>query len=363
MKSKITFQKNAADQEQFSKLREQVSAVISNLPDDRIRWAKFRAVFFPALYFILYSLALAKRESRILYLLFFGCMAVTMVLIFLNLIHEVAHETLFGKKWKNRLLLYIFDLMGANSFIWKKRHILCHHGHQNISGWDSDIEQAGILRVFPSSPRRSIHGKQHRLVFLLYPFYLVNWIFIRDFKDYFNKNQVVRKLVKIPASEYLKLFLFKIIFIGYMVIIPWRLGVPLWFSVVTLFFMLILSGTIALTVLLTPHANSRNEFPLPDVDNKIPSSWLLHQFNTTNDVTMYNWLSRNMLGNFNFHLAHHLFPNVSYVFAPEVTREIENFAIKNAFPYKTYPLSKALQYHYELIKDNAELDDFFEEDM
>ena len=69
------------------------------------------------------------------------------------------------------------------------------------------------------------------------------------------------------------------------------------------------------------------------------------------------------MGNFNFHLVHHLFPKINSVYAPELTLEIEKYAQKNGFNYRSYKLNEALRYHYKLIKDNAYSEDFFEEDM
>ena len=155
--------------------------------------AQFRALFFPALYFLIYAISIGNVTHQGIFLAGYLAMGVVIVLIFINLLHEVAHETLFENKWKNRWLLVVFDLLGANCYIWKNRRIICHHGLQNITGWDSDIVQAGLLRVFPVSPHRPIHQGQHLWMFLVYPLYLINWVFIRDFKDFFNKSQTVRK--------------------------------------------------------------------------------------------------------------------------------------------------------------------------
>lgn len=238
-----------------------------------------------------------------------------------------------------------------------------HHNFPNIAGWDTDIQQAGIIKIYPQEPVKGLQKYQHYYFVFLYPFYLINWIFIRDFKDFFSKNQLIRKAVRIPAIEYFKLFAFKLVYFIYILAIPVLLGLPLLHAVLALFCMLILSGIFALTSLLTPHANVENEFPVPDETQKIQNGWFFHQLSTTNDLTVNNWLSRNLMGNFNFHLAHHLFPNISCVYAPEVTRVIRDYAIEHHLRYRSYPFFTALKYHYLLLKQNAARFDIFEEDM
>ena len=174
---------------------------------------------------------------------------------------------------------------------------------------------------------------------------------------------MIKKVCIIPTIEYFKLFFFKALFIFYMVIVPIMLGLDWYVSIGALFVMFAVGSVFALLSLLTPHINDMNQFPLPNESGKLNVSWFKHQFVTTNDVSLNNWFTRNIMGNFNFHLAHHLFPNINSVYAPEVTSEIRNYAIENGFEYRSYKLFKALNYHYKLIKANAVTDNFFEEDM
>jgi linoleoyl-CoA desaturase len=51
------------------------------------------------------------------------------------------------------------------------------------------------------------------------------------------------------------------------------------------------------------------------------------------------------LGNFNFHVAHHLFPNYSYAYYNEITEEIEEFAKEHNLGYKRFPIFTALGKH------------------
>lgn len=354
MYKKIIFSKNDIDSIHYRQLNKNVKKVISKIPLSRIKFAQFRAVFFPLIYICLYLISINFYEQFLAYNLIFALMGITLVLIFINLVHDAVHDSIFRNKSSNQLLLYFFDLMGGNSYIWKKRHKILHHRYQNISGWDSDIEQAGLFKIYPHDNKMRIHNIQPILVFFFYPLFLLNWLFIRDFKDFFSKKRLVRKTGKIPMIEYFKLFFFKFIFIFYIVIIPIINGVSILSAISSMIFMIVIAGIFALLVLLTPHINITNKFPIPNNEGMLETSWLKHQFETTNDITLNNWASRNILGNFNLHLAHHLFPKVNSCYAPEMTNEVAKYAKQNGLGYKTLTLTDAFKYHYKLIKMNAQ---------
>jgi linoleoyl-CoA desaturase len=132
-----------------------------------------------------------------------------LVFTFLNTIHDAVHGTIFKSRRANQLFIYLFDLMGANSYIWKVRHVRFHHNYPNVEGWDTVIKQSPLARVFPNGPYAKLHRYQHIYLPLLYLLYLANWLLVRDFKDYFIRKRTVRRLVNIPKIEYIKLFLFK----------------------------------------------------------------------------------------------------------------------------------------------------------
>jgi len=351
---KPRFSKKPEDRQHYNELRRLVNSRLEELPRGRLVIARFRAVVLPMVYFLLYFLALNQKESIGLFYLLYFLMGITAVLIFLNVIHESCHGNLFRAAFWNRAFYSFFDIMGMNSYIWEKRHNHLHHHFPNMAGWDSDIEQSSIIKIYPHENPKPIQRYQQFFFFLLYPLYLINWVIVRDFKDYLNKNQIVRKICHTPLSEWIKLLPFKAFFFFYIFLVPWKIvGFTLGQSIIALMIMLGGAGIFALAVLLTPHVNTGNAFPLTDSQLLSSDSWLMHQFITTNDVTTENFITRNLMGNFNYHTAHHLFPNISCVYAPEVTAVIREYARDHQLPYHAYPFLVALKKHYELLKSNA----------
>lgn len=348
----------------FNKLRSEVNEKVKQLAPVRQIEITIKALLFPLAYIMIYVTAIRFGNNPFV---LYGCyflLGLFLVLNFLNLIHEAVHHTLFKNKRLNQWYVYFFDLMGANSYIWKVRHIRLHHNYPNVMGWDSDFEQSPIARVFPHGPFSKMHKYQHIYLPLIYPMYLFNWLLIRDFKDFFNKKQLVKKVADIPRVEYVKLFLFKAVFIFYTLILPKLVLNISWALAITAFLTMIFTASIiSLLVLLSPHANTESDFPMPDEKGTMPSTWFIHQLSTTNDVKEDNWFTRFFMGCFNFHIAHHLFPSVNHVYYPEITDIIERFAKENELPYRRFPLKDSLKNHYLLLKNNSFHENIFDETM
>jgi linoleoyl-CoA desaturase len=240
-----------------------------------------------------------------------------------------------------------------------------HHNYTNTVGWDSDIEQGNPLKLFPTTIFLPIQKYQHYWVFLLYPLFLLNWLLIRDFRDFYSSKRYIRKFIKIPFKEYFKLWFFKLLFFSYIIFIPvfvFNVGIV---QAISGFLIQMISGSVlGMVILLTPHVNIGNEFPVPNEDGELQTSWIRHQFITTNDVNCENFISKHLMNNFNYHLAHHLFPNIGSAHMPKITKIIKEFADEHNYPYKSYSLIKAFKLHYQLIKNNAiKTQNFFEETM
>jgi len=348
----------------FTALKREVHDTVRTLAPHRQFQITLKAIVFPLLYVLTYITALNFGTNALVFYACYFFLGLLLVLNFLNLIHEAVHGTLFRNKRLNNWYVHFFDLMGANSFIWKIRHTRFHHNYPNVMGWDTDFEQSPIARVFPHGPFSKMHKYQHIYLPLIYPLYLINWLLVRDFKDFFNKKQIVWKAVNIPTVEYIKLFLFKSFFIIYTVVLPKIILNISWAQAITAFLLMLFTASIiSLMVLLSPHASTESEFPLPDEAGKMPTPWFIHQLSCTNDVEEDNWFIRFFMGCFNYHIAHHLFPSVNHVYYPEVTRIIQRFAERNNLPYRQFPLITSLKNHYVLLKNNAFHENIFEETM
>lgn len=348
----------------FQELRHEANKIVAKLENKRRIGIYLKAFIFPALYFLAWIYAITHGSNTIAFYAAYAGMGIILVLNYLNIIHDAVHHTIFKSRWLNQLYVYLFDIMGANSFIWRMRHIKFHHNYPNVNGWDTDIDQSPLVRLTPETPLSHFHKYQHIYLPFLYPLFLFNWLLVRDFKDFFVKSRTVQKLVKIPKIEYVKLFLFKFFFLFYTIIIPCVMPGIDWELAISAFIILVFTASIfALIVLLPPHANTGSEFPTANDDQRLPYNWFMHMLKTTNDINGTNWFTKSVMGSYNYHIVHHLFPNIHHTYYPEITEQLKVVCRRYDLPYRSYKLGTALKNHFLLLKQNSSDINIWEEDM
>lgn len=357
---------NSQKQDQyFIRFRSEVNEIIKESSFKYRNEIVLKTFLFPGLYFASWIIAVIYGEKfpAVLYIAYLA-MGLLLLLNYLNVVHDAVHNTIFKNRRLNELYVYLFDVMGANSFIWKTRHVLFHHNYPNVNGWDTDIDQSALVKIAPGARSAKLHKYQHIYLPFIYPLFLFNWLLVRDFKDFFSRQRIVHKKIDIPFIEYAKLFFFKCLFFTYMLILPVFVFDIAPKKVLLAFVLMVFTASIAtLTVLLPPHANTGSEFPEADENSKLPYGWFMHMLKTTNDVNGENWFTRFVLGNFNYHIVHHLFPNIHHMYYPQITEKLKQLATEYNLPYRSYSLGTSLRMHYQLLKKNSNDFNIWEEDM
>ena len=205
----------------FKKIRKQVNETV--LQNSSLYLSNIiKSLGLVIIFFLFYACILLFGNSTPLLFLFYIFCGITMIVLFINAFHDAAHGAFFKKAKHNQWFMNILELFGSNHWLWTRRHINLHHAYPNIPDWDVDIKQSDIIRIFPKSPLFDYHKYQHIYMWLIYPLYSLNWIYIRDFKDFFSKkNNYIKKVVnKIPMKEAYKLFAAKAFNLFYLLFIP-----------------------------------------------------------------------------------------------------------------------------------------------
>ncbi len=99
----------------------------------------------------------------------------------LNIGHDAIHGTYSSKINVNKKIALLFNLIGANDYVWSITHNLIHHTYTNIPNHDDDINQPEIIRVSPDKKIRWFHRFQHVYVFALYTLSSLSWVVLKDF--------------------------------------------------------------------------------------------------------------------------------------------------------------------------------------
>lgn len=274
------------------------------------------------------------------------------IILAINFSHDAVHGIAHSNKSVNEFFAMQMDLIGANSYTWKKRHQIGHHVFPNTLDKDPDLTQSVIVKILPNSIHKSYHKYQHIYVPFLYSIYTINWIYIRDFKDFFSKKSFLKK---IPTAEYIKFIMFKAFYISLFILCPIYFTSLSIFQVVVGNILLHIAASYFLTLALIPsHVSENSIFVKPAADGKMPYSWSHHQIITTTDFATNSNFTTLLLGGFNHHITHHLFPNVSHIHYPKLTPIIKRLVIKNGLRYNhESSLFKAYMSHYNLLKNNG----------
>ncbi|MCH2193617.1 fatty acid desaturase [Kordia sp.] len=309
-------------------------------------------ILIKTLFLIAYFLVFFVHQSYLVFLLF-GILGVLGIILAINVAHDAIHGIAHSKSWVNSYFKIQLDLIGANSYTWQKRHQFGHHTFPNTHGKDPDLTQTKIVKILPKATHKSYHKFQYIYVPFLYAFYTINWIYIRDFTDFFAKNSFLKK---IPKKEYVKLTVFKMVYISVFIVLPILFTSFTITQVLFGHFILHIAASYFLTLALVPsHVSEHAVFVTPNNDGKMPYSWSHHQLITTTDFATNCQLTTWLLGGFNHHVAHHLFPKVSHIHYPNITPIIQQLAKKYNVPYhQENSVFQAYQSHFNLLKNNGE---------
>jgi linoleoyl-CoA desaturase len=314
-----------------------------------------KTVFMYGIYFVPYILMLTGVVSNLWAMLILCLiMGVAMAGIGLSVMHDANHGAYSNKSWLNNLIGLSLNLVGGNAFNWKVQHNVLHHTYTNIHDVDEDISPRGVLRMTPHSPWQFFHRFQHFYAWFLYGLMTLIWVLIKDFVRIvkYEKEGFVKKQRASLVNEWIILIASKVIYVGYVIVIPALVLPLLWWQIALGFVAMHYVGGFILAIIFQPaHVIDGTEYPLPDAEGKIDNSWAIHQLYTTtnfaNKSRIFSWY----VGGLNFQIEHHLFPNVCHVHYRKISRIVKETAQEYGLPYKSEPtFIDALIGHAKLLK-------------
>ena len=140
--------------------------------------------------------------------------------------HDALHGAYSPNSKINAFFGYFFDLLGANSYMWKITHNVIHHTYTNITGVDEDLTVSPLVRLSPEAPRYPFHRFQHFFAFPAYSLATINWLLAKDFQQFLKKDIGPYKDKKHPPFEIFMLLVTKVVAVLYQIVIPlWLLDI------------------------------------------------------------------------------------------------------------------------------------------
>lgn len=310
----------------------------------------FKIVLYFCLDMLFYTLMITSTSVTAFYV-FYLLMGVSVLLTAFNVSHDAAHGVAVkSKRWNKFLFSLSFNLQGNNAYVWGKNHNESHHLYTNIEGSDIDVLNNPLFRMTESQPVKWFHRYQFLYAPFLYLLYSLNWFLFRETLMLFNYSSRTIK-IEIPKKEVLKLIFYKLLYIGYMILLPVYL-LPFGWSTVLLAFLLnhFMVSLIFVGVLGVSHLSDFVQHPVPDRDNKLDMSWPKLQMCTSVDYNadsvFFNWT----LGGFNAHALHHLLPHICHVHYLDILPIFRELAKKHGLTYMEMSYGASLASHFRFLK-------------
>jgi linoleoyl-CoA desaturase len=269
-----------------------------------------------------------------------------------NVMHDACHGSYSSKKWVNDLMGYSMNFLGSNAHMWKTKHNVVHHTFTNIDGIDDDIMKIPVLRHTETQKKLKMHRYQHIYSSLIYALTIHFWVWLMDFIKYFSGKVVVTPIKDFTVKEHIIFWVSKLWYVGFYIALPlYMVGFTkfiIGFMVMNAFFGLVLSLVFQLA-----HVVEKAHFEEAiGRDKQIDKEWAVHQVITTCNFATHNKVISWFLGGLNFQIEHHLFPKVSHVHYPEISRIVERICQEHNVTYNNYStVTSAVASHYKVMRD------------
>lgn len=268
-----------------------------------------------------------------------------------NVMHDGAHGSFSDRPWVNRLAGLSINFLGANVFMWKTKHNVVHHSYTNVEGVDDDLNARPFLRLSPTQKKFKIHRFQHYYFIFTYSLLYLYWVFFTDYKKYVTKKVGMVAIQKMNFSDHVSFWSFKVIHLVLFLAIPiYMVGFSQWllgFAVFSLF-----AGLLLTLVFQLAHSLEETAFPVPTpATNSLEDEWMIHQIRTTANFATSNKLLTWFLGGLNYQVEHHLFPKISHIHYPAISKIIKQACAEYNITYLEHQkLRRAFLSHFRHLR-------------
>ena len=306
-------------------------------------------LFIPLAIFV-YGVLLFGPFSGIIQILLWLSLGVLMSLIAINIMHDANHGSFAKQKWINALMSLTMNAIGSNAFLWRTRHNH-HHTFTNVSGVDCDIDNMPLLRQSPKQEWKPLHRYQYLYMFPLYTIGTLHWFLISDFIIYFTRRIADSRIKAISLKDHILFWASKLVCLFIYILLP--LFVLGWQQM--LFGFLIVHFTMGFSLILLvqlAHVMDNTHFESAEEGtNEINTEWAIHEVRTTTNFATKNRILNWLAGGLNFQIEHHLFPRVSHVHYPALSKIIKAECERFGITYNHFPtMSAAVMSHIRFMK-------------
>ncbi|MBL7701839.1 MAG: acyl-CoA desaturase [Ferruginibacter sp.] len=275
----------------------------------------------------------------------------TLASIGFNIMHDANHGSYSANTKLNDFLGLSLNAMGASSYFWKQKHNIIHHTYTNVDGIDDDIAKSPVIRQCETQKWVPAHKVQHLYLLPVYSLSPIFWVFIMDFTKYFKRKIYTTTAWKMSTKNHIIFWLTKVFYLAVYIVLPIKVwGFLPWLA--GYFVMNATMGLILSLVFQLAHVVEITEFehvPL-DMTKHIETAWAEHQMKTTANFAMTNKFINWYVGGLNFQVEHHLFPKVSHIHYPAISKILMEKCKEFNVPYNKFDtMGEAVASHFRMM--------------
>jgi linoleoyl-CoA desaturase len=317
----------------------------------------FKTAIIFASFASLYGLLVFVATTWWLVLPLAVALALTMVAIGFNVMHDASHEAYSDHRWINRAFAMSLDLVGGSSYFWQWKHNVFHHTFVNVIGYDTDINLAGLGRLTPYHRRTWIHRWQHLYAWFLYGALAMKWQLYDDFRLAFTGRMGEHQVPRPRGSQWIVFLGGKLVFLSLAFAIPLALH-PAWAVAATYVAIAVVMGIALGVVFQLAHCVEHADFPADLGSGRMVAPWAVHQVETSVDFARDSRAASWLLGGLNFQIEHHLFSRVCHVNYPAIAQLVERTCREFGVRYKhNRTFLAALRSHYRWLRSMGRADE------
>ncbi|GLC37938.1 hypothetical protein PLESTF_000608400 [Pleodorina starrii] len=239
----------------------------------------------------------------------------------------------------NNMMGLTDDLTGGSSLMWRYHHQVSHHIHCNDDAFDEDVFSAfPFMRFDDRLPRYWYHQYQHIYMWFLFPF--LQLVFqVGDWKALMDNRTVGATMYGVSDFERGTVVVGKLAHYMLLYVVPALLHGPSAMLAGACGYLFTQSIVLASTFAVSHNVpETKSLDPGPTRDNlEQPAAerdWGVQQV-----LTSANW--GGVVGNFftgglNLQIEHHLFPAISFMHYPAISKIVEDECKKRGISYAHY---------------------------
>lgn len=328
-------------------LQEKINAFLDQRRISRYAGSEMflKMIFYILIQILLYLITLNAKTSFSFIVLYLSTSLVT-ILSAINIAHDAAHDVIFkSRKW-NYILYYIsFQLTGYNPDTWKSNHVKGHHSHPNIQDQDPHFPETVFLRFARWQPWKPYHQFQHFYAIFLYCLHSVIYFLVEEPRIFLGMNHHI----KLSNKQLVRGLIGKCIYLFLFIVIPYyATGFSLWTIIGVFVGKHIIISMIMTLVLGINHFTETTA--IISKEDKANYSWEKLQLGSTLDFATENRLTYWLIGGFNSHALHHLFPGICHTHYRTLIPIFRETIYKYQIPYQEVPFLSLLRMHFRFLE-------------